>query len=947
MLDLGLLGLANPWLLTALVCLPALWWLLRIIPPAPKLIRFPAIRFLLGLQPEEETSARTPLWLLILRLVLASLVILALAGPVLNPEPELSGDGPLVLVVDDGWAAAPGWARRTEMLERFADRAQRQNREVILLGTAADPVTPKLQRRSAADVVRTVASWQPKPWPVDRAAALEQLKREPLHGAELIWLSDGVAEDRAARDAASRFADQLRQIGPLRIFADPPAQRATLLLPPDATKDALVVAARRPSVGDAQSLMVRAVGPAGEILARQTLAFDAGATRAEARIDLPLELRNQIARLELEPAAGVGGVVLLDERWRQRLVGLVGEPAAQAAQPLLSELYYVEKALAPHAELRRGSIAELLAAGVPAIVLTDSAQIGPDARARLATWIEAGGVLLRFAGPRLANAEDDLVPVKLRHGDRYLGGALSWARPLPLTSFDESGPLAGLTVPKGDVIVQRQVLAQPGPQLAAHTWARLADGTPLITGEQRGKGWLVLVHTTANTAWSSLPLSGAFVDVLRRIAALAPGAGGTLRGLLAPLEVLDAQGHLGEPGPAAQPVAAADLATTVASASHPAGLYGRVGAAADAARLALNLASAVPDLQALQPADLPVETRAYGGGSAEIDLMPWLLLAALLLALADTAIGLQLRGLLIRPARVAAGLILMLAVLPLLLGGHPAQAADRGARLAQAAGSDGHPAPAADSGGRAAPAADSDEAIIAATSETRLAYVLTGVAEVDAISQAGLEGLSLILNRRTAVEAGEPRAVDLAVDDLNLYPLLYWPIPPDHPDLHAGVRERLDAYLRQGGMILFDTGDAATMIPDQPGPGPGERRLQQLLAGLNLPMLVPMPEDHTLTRSFYLLQDFPGRWTGSTVWVDRPEPSVNDGVSSIIVGGNGWAGAWAIDEYGMAMFPVVPGGERQRELARRFGVNLVMYALTGNYKTDQVHIPALLERLGQ
>jgi hypothetical protein len=237
--------------------------------------------------------------------------------------------------------------------------------------------------------------------------------------------------------------------------------------------------------------------------------------------------------------------------------------------------------------------------------------------------------------------------------------------------------------------------------------------------------------------------------------------------------------------------------------------------------------------------------------------------------------------------------------------------------------------------------------VIAAISETRLAYVVTGIAEVDAVSRAGLEGLTLVLNRRTAVEAAEPRAVDLAADDLNLFPLLYWPIPSDHPDLAAGVRERVDAYLRQGGMILFDTGDAATMIPDQSSPGPGERRLRQLLAGLSLPPLEPVPEDHPLTRSFYLLQDFPGRWTGSTVWVDRAEPGVNDGVSSIIIGGNGWAGAWAIDEYGMAMFPVVPGGERQRELARRFGVNLVMYALTGNYKTDQVHIPAILERLGQ
>ena len=663
-------------------------------------------------------------------------------------------------------------------------------------------------------------------------------------------------------------------------------------------------------------MILRAIGAEGEILTRQPLVFDDAAARAEVAIDLPLEMRNQIARLELEPSAGVGGVVLLDERWRHRLVGLVGEPATQAAQPLLSELYYVERALGPHAELRRGSIAELLAAGVPAIVLTDGAQIGPGARTQLASWIENGGVLLRFAGPRLANAEDDLVPVQLRRGDRNLGGALSWARPLPLTSFEDGSPLADIAVPEGDVVVQRQVLAQPGPQLAGHIWARLADGTPLITGAQRGKGWLVLVHTTANTTWSSLPLSGAFVEMLRRIAALAPGAGGSLRGPLAPLEVLDAAGHLGEPGPAAQPVPAAEFATTAASPRHPAGLYGPVDAAADAARQALNLASAVPDLQALRAADLPVcaaalrrlrrdrpdAVAAARGAAAGAGRHPDRPAAAR----SPGAAGAR------RPA--AAGLILLLALLP---------------------------AP-------AAPArADSEDAIVAATSETRLAYVLTGLPEVDQISQAGLEGLSLVLNRRTAVEAGEPRAVDLATDDLNLFPLLYWPIPDNHPQLAAGVPERLDAYLRQGGMILFDTSDASVMIPGQAGPGPGERRLQQLLAGLNLPPLEPVPEDHTLTRSFYLLQDFPGRWTGQTVWVDHAEPSVNDGVSSVIIGGNGWAGAWAIDDYGLAMFPVTPGGERQRELARRFGVNLVMYALTGNYKTDQVHIPALLERLGE
>ena len=504
----------------------------------------------------------------------------------------------------------------------------------------------------------------------------------------------------------------------------------------------------------------------------------------------------------------------------------------------------------------------------------------------------------------------------LRRGDRNLDGAMSWARPLPLTAFAEDGPLGELQVPEGDILVHRQVLAQPGPELASRAWARLADGTPLITGAPQGKGWLVLVHTTANTTWSNLPLSGVFVDLLQRIVALAPGAGGGARGVLAPIEVLDAEGHLGEPSPAAQPIAAAELADDAGQPAAPAGSVraGR-GRARKPPRQALNLASAVPDLQALQPSDFPTRAaRLHDLGGDRSDAVA---------AAGGAAAGAGRhadRAAAARPAVPA-----------------PRRGRRRGGARRAAAGV----------GRRTEPAWAQDEAIIAATAETRLAYVLTGLDEVDELSRAGLEGLTLVLNRRTAVDAGEPLGVNLAVDDLNLFPLLYWPIRSDQPELASGVAERLDAYLRQGGMILFDTGDAATMIPGQTGAGAGELRLRQLLAGLNLPRLEPMPEDHTLTRSFYLLQDFPGRFVGSTVWVDRADPSINDGVSSVIIGGNEWAGAWAVDDLGMATYPVVPGGERQRELARRFGVNLVMYALTGNYKTDQVHIPALLERLGQ
>jgi len=117
------------------------------------------------------------------------------------------------------------------------------------------------------------------------------------------------------------------------------------------------------------------------------------------------------------------------------------------------------------------------------------------------------------------------------------------------------------------------------------------------------------------------------------------------------------------------------------------------------------------------------------------------------------------------------------------------------------------------------------------------------------------------------------------------------------------------------------------------------------------------PADHVLTKAFYLMRGFPGRWDGGTLWVEARAPDDEsgdtrralkaDGVSAILVTSNDFAGAWAHGEDNRPLFAAVPGGEVQREMAFRAGINIVMYALTGNYKADQVHVPALLERLGQ
>ena len=250
-----------------------------------------------------------------------------------------------------------------------------------------------------------------------------------------------------------------------------------------------------------------------------------------------------------------------------------------------------------------------------------------------------------------------------------------------------------------------------------------------------------------------------------------------------------------------------------------------------------------------------------------------------------------------------------------------------------------------------------DPRLIRAADEVALAYVVTGNAEVDAASEAGLRGISQVLAARTTVEPGAPIGLDLDRDDLSLLTFIYWPVTDSQPSPSPQAYVRLNHFLRSGGVILFNTRDGD--IAGLGGPD-GAAALQRLAAPLDIPPLAPVPRDHVLTRTFYLLQDFPGRYQGRDIWAEAPPAdaaaaegvpfrSLNDGVSPVIIGGNSWAEAWAVDDNGLPMFSVGSGldGERQREMANRFGVNLIMYVLTGNYKSDQVHVPALLDRLRQ
>ena len=639
-----------------------------------------------------------------------------------------------------------------------------------------------------------------------------------------------------------------------------------------------------------------------------------------------------MTRLDIETQGGAGSTVLLDERNRRRPVSVLGERETAGGQPLLQEVYFLQKALDPYVSLSIGDRETVLTRDTAVLLIPDSSAPSSGDREEIAKWIENGGVAVRFAGPNLAAGGDTLVPTPLRLGDRSLGGVMSWGQPSALAEFPVNSPFLGIAVPK-DVRISQQVLAEPTPDLADKTWARLADGTPLVTGEKRGKGYLVLVHTTANTNWSNLALSGLFVDMLQRLVLLSRGvAGDGVNKALKPWRTLDGFGRLGAPPAGVQMLQPDAQQTFVPKPTTPPGFYGD-----ENAQVAFNIGDhiAAPAPLVL-PSGVATDRLSEGG---ETDLARWCLLAAAILLLLDLLISLWLRGLLPRAVRVrrtaAPAALLLLA--SLFIADPRAQAQTTPPARIPGPIVAVTPPPAAP-----APQRLSEQDALKGALDVRLAYIITGDKDVDDTSRAGLEGLSEILRNRTSVEPADPIGLDLEKDEPRLYPMIYWPITSTQPTLSPKAASAVDRYLRTGGILLVDTRDQQ-MSFDKPANGNPD--LKRLLAGIETPPLIAMPPEHVLTKSFYLLSDMPGRWQGGKLWIEAGGGRVNDGVTTIIIGSNDYAGAWAVDARGRGLNPVTPGGETQREMSFRVGVNLVMHALTGNYKDDQVHIQDIMQRL--
>ncbi|MAP96433.1 MAG: hypothetical protein CMK07_15920 [Ponticaulis sp.] len=909
-LVLGPLLFATPLALIALIGLPLLWFVLRATPPQPQEQVLPSFALFEDLAAKEETPDKTPWWIILLRLLIATLAIIGLATPIWSPPkttPEFASTQNVLMVIDNGWTSAPGWSSARRSALSVLDGLDRDQAVYVVTTTGTDFTDDLAERLTPQTARGQIQALRPQGWLPDLTPLSEALQNLPDGQFRSILISDG-----QRHDAFDALTDVLRDIGPVEVIANTDApqiaitQLATTAKGPELT---LI----RSNATAAQSVSLSAFDETGRSLASATADFSRGDQTTEMVFDVPEALQADMSWFAVNGATSAGGIWQWEGADRVRRVGLLSE--GQSMQPLLSDTYYVRKALAPFANVIEGSLTELLDDELNVLILTDVGDLLAEDETRLQEWIEDGGVLVRFAGPRLAAQADSLLPVRLRRSSRALDSALSWDTPQALTGFPDASPFAPIMLdPDKEVLIRRQVLAQPDPELASRTWARLADGTPLVTSQSFGQGRLTLFHVTAGPDWSDLPLSGVFVEMLRR-ATLPSRELGQIdvqpNTSLAPQRWLNGFGDFIPPAPNAAPIQIEDLTTLKPTAEHPAGLY-----EGSAVTLPLNAGDGwQPAPVTNWPSGFTVRTSTE---QATRKLAGWFLGSAFALLLADLIISLILAGRLRFGKAASAALLINALALPLLTppSAHAQTEAD-------------------------------ENATMEAALNLRFGYLVTQDSETNRKAEAGLLGLSITLYRRTTVEPETPVGLNLTRDPLNLYPFILVVMPQGGIDLEDDERAALAQYLRNGGALVIDTATggsgSAQMASDQ--------RIARFLDGLDIPQLLPVDDDHVLTRSFYLLDGFNGRYPDRPLWVESGKATSGDerrgdGISSIFITDADMSAAWASDMTGRPLFSV-DGGQRSREMAYRTGVNIVMYILTGTYKDDQVHLPSLLERLGE
>lgn len=896
---------SSPWLLATILFLPLLWWILKVLPPKPKKHGFGGAYFLEDLTTTEKTSQTTPWWILLIRTLAILCFILAFAAPQEKTTKYQPSDTPLLIIIDNDWASSQQWQMMQNQARLLIEENMDYKQNVAVLTTTPfdEQVEEIVIQNTRKEALENINSLHPIALEARYDRILNAFERSTLpDDLAIFYFNNNVTTQKELNllnhldtHAALTLFDQEQEKAPLYWFSQ---------------KQNRLVLQRLYSNQKSETVQIHVKDDKNALLASLTKNFEEDSSYIDIDFsEIPNEIAMQMRLLTIDGQKHAAAHYWQKSNYSSKSIGIITSSTALDIKQddYLNPYLYLQKALSPYHHVALGTLPTLIEKS-DVLILADTTQLSNEDVDTIEGFIQHGGIFIRFADSYLAKGDlNELSPVELRNTDREFESVLSWQTPQHLTSFPENSPFAYLAVPD-DISVSKQIVATPSLDLLDKALALLEDGTPLITAKKDGQGWMVLYHVSATPEWSTLPLSGLFLKQLRILVDLSSAASQQTTSSNKTIklkEQIDAYGDLvpaqGNELPLTLPLSE-DFSP---STRTPIGIYGN-------AQIIKNIN--LGDYLKIHSSTLENDVRTgftfeTYKNALNIDYKPYLLMLACFLFLCDLLyIALFNRGFIS---------LVFLAFLT-VSAAHPAQAQSNNEQI---------------------------------TSATYLGYIKTGDPHIDRLSQRGLETLMQETIKRTSADLAGVSAIDIMTDSLQPYPLIYWPVTSNahaYPTvLPRDTVEKIQHYFDKGGILLIDTRDQYGETNDGDMTyGANTQIMKRLFYHMQTPPMIKLPGDHVLTRSFYLLSDLPGLYKGTGLWIAVTPQSKNDGVTPLIIGGNDWISAWAKNDRNIPIIPISgQHGEQQREHAYRFGVNLILYALTGNYKDDQMHIPFILERL--
>jgi len=876
------------------------------VPPEPRKLALPTFKFLADLNSAARNIETAPIWLKILRAIALFAIVGAIAGPYYSYQKKATNSLEAVtIIIDDGWSNANDWQqirdRANAIIEMHAPiNAETTQFRIILTSQKAELPISVLTKHDALDFIAQTA---PRPYlPNHQACAtrLEKLNQK----SHIYYFSDGINHQ-----SSGKFLEVLSHIALGKPKIALPATPLVAITAVRATNDGYRFTYK--SLGTDKPIAVNFLSNDGEILGVGNGRDGIGI------VNLPNNLLSKVSAAKISNQHNTGAIHLLAGNSIRPLIGI--EALNQTEEPLISDKHYIETAANLIGNVTQADITSLINSKPNAIVFGDRSGFSPSEERALLAFMRHGGTIIRFMGARAIGKQGDLiVSAPLSAEPRIMASNFSWNEAKIAAILPES-PLFGIEI--NDEARPRVVSVFQNFQSNVEIWARLNDQTPLVSQRAIGLGQIVMIHTSASPVWSDISLFDSQVQILRRIlqTSISNGVSAEIRppqGEMRPVLLLNGFGENQEFSSSQKPILPNNLITTP-DADFPPGLYAGNGSVH-----ILQAASEALSLSPLQYSSRGFETISNIGKSVFDFRFVFLLIGFLALAIdcIIIAIGLRAKA---KPSFKQAGFTFILLSLLFLSVSSSVSTSAQAQNFA-------------------APKASKTKSILN-DDDFVMAYIETPDATTNQSARAGLEGLSAAINARTNIRTSRIVAVNPSSDELALYPIIYWLLPANNRPLDVVGSRALNQYMRNGGVLFIDTR------------GAGRERNAALdntrtaTNGLVLPQIEIPPSGHVLRRTFYLLSGFPGRYNASNLWVETQRSSnisANDGVSPIIIGDGDWASVWAGGPHAGAQ-AAVEGGDLRREVAFRVGINIYLYALTGQYKADQIHVRAILGRQKQ